>query len=394
MLIATAILLLGLLAGIGAAQLRGLRLGGVIVVPLVAVYLLRSFSTFPVFVLSTVAAYVSLRFVKARLPLYGRQLYVISIAVGALVPITIFEFLALDLGLRRMIAEIEFLGSILPGIAAYNFHRLSVEDRVLDAVVSLAVLLFLAVVGIGLTIAVGLTPLAQATPPLLLSPESDIAIAFGLTVDRPPLPIIASNRLTIGVLAVGMVMGELVRARYGLRLGGVIAVPLVVLLSFRNGWMLPLWLLTGVLVYVSVQAVHRWTLLYGRVLLATSVIFGLLAAISSVAVIPATHGVLPFFIGLLAGVTAYNLHVSSPAERPATLAAILALLVVITFLARLFVVPPPGGMLRTVPVESLVVGAALLGPACWALYRLERIRPAPAALSGIEPDTKRGGEQR
>jgi len=47
MLIATAVLLLcGLVAGTIAAQLYGLRLGGVLIVPLVAVYLLRSFGTF------------------------------------------------------------------------------------------------------------------------------------------------------------------------------------------------------------------------------------------------------------------------------------------------------------------------------------------------------------
>jgi len=46
MLIATAVLLCGLVAGTIAAQLYGLRLGGVLIVPLVAVYLLRSFRTF------------------------------------------------------------------------------------------------------------------------------------------------------------------------------------------------------------------------------------------------------------------------------------------------------------------------------------------------------------
>jgi len=65
----TAVLLCGLVAGTIAAQLYGLRLGGVPIVPLVAVHLLRSFGTFPVFVLSTVAAYAPISYIKTRLPL-------------------------------------------------------------------------------------------------------------------------------------------------------------------------------------------------------------------------------------------------------------------------------------------------------------------------------------
>ena len=72
MLIATAVTILGLLAGIAAAQLQGLRLSGVIIVPLSAVYLLKNFATFPVFTLGIVAAYTSLWIVKRRLLLFGR----------------------------------------------------------------------------------------------------------------------------------------------------------------------------------------------------------------------------------------------------------------------------------------------------------------------------------
>lgn len=375
MLIATTIMILGLLVGIAAAQLHGLRLGGVIVVPLVSVYLLWNFATFPVFVASTVAAYASLQFVKQRLLLYGRPLFVLSILVGALVPVTMFEFIALGLGVRRTLTQVEFIGSVLPGIAAYNFHRLSIERRVLDAVASLAAVLFLTVVGIGLTILVGLSPLADFLAPVLLSPESDIATAFGLTVDRPSLPVIASNRLSLALIALGMGLAEAIRSRYGLRIAGVIVVPLITLIAFRNGQLLPTWIVTSVLAYVGIQLLHRWTLLYGRVLLAAGVILGLLVAISLATVVPVTHGLLPFFVGLLGGVTAYNLHVVSPAERRATVFVTLAVFVVVTFVTRLFLVPPPSGMLRQVTQLHLTVGAVLLVPALWELFRLERIRP-------------------
>jgi hypothetical protein len=129
MIIALLMMLVGLLASITASQLYGLRLGGVIIVPLVAVYLLRSFGTFPIFILSTVSAYISVRFVKTRIPLYGRQLFIFSIIVGSLVPIITVELLNLELGLTDNIADVEFIGSVLPGIAAYNFHRLNIEKN-------------------------------------------------------------------------------------------------------------------------------------------------------------------------------------------------------------------------------------------------------------------------
>jgi len=393
MIIATTILLVGLLAGIAAAQIEGLRLGGVIVVPLVAVYLLRSFGTFPVFLLSILAAYVTVDYVKRRLPLYGRTLFVFAVFVGALVPLTVLELISLGFDDASLSTEVEFVGSVLPGIAAYNFHRLSVEKRTLDAVVSIAVLLLLVVVGIGLTIFVGLTPLSGLLAPLLLSPESDIAVAFGLVVDRPPLPVIASNRVTVGLLALGMVLGEVIRARYGLRIGGVIVVPLLVLISFRNAWLLPVWVVSVAVVYLGVQFIHRWTLLYGRVLLAVGIILGLFCTISAATVVPVRHGLLPFFVGLLAGVAAYNIHILPPAERWPSVFVTCGVLVVVTTVARLLIIPAPSGILQQVTVPSLLVGALLLVPALRELYLLERIR----LRTPVEPDEVRqmaSGESR
>lgn len=221
----------------------------------------------------------------------------------------------------------------------------------------------------------GLSPARGALPPLLLGPNSDIALAFGLAVDRSALPVIASTRVTLGVVAVGMGAAELVRSRYGLRLAGVIVLPLVVLAAFRNAWLLPTWVVATAVVSLGVTAVHRWTLLYGRVLLAVGVIFGLLVVILLTAVVPTVHGLLPFFVGLFAGVTAYNLHVVAPAERPATVAASLAVLVLVTLVARLAVVPAPRGLLRVVAPVHLLAGGLALVPAAVALGRLEWIRP-------------------
>ncbi len=375
MLVATTLMLLGLLAGIIGAQLGGYRLGGVIVVPLVTVYFLRSFATFPVFVLSVIAAYVSLTLITRRLLLYGRTLFIISVIIGAVVPVLVFELLVDLVGLQSGLSQVEFVGSVLPGIAAYNYHRIDDDRRVMDMVWSLAVVLFLTVVGLGTVIFVGLTPLATVTPPVLLGSESDIAVAFGLAVDRPTLPIVASDALAVSLITVGTILSEGLRSRYGLRLAGVIVVPLVVLAAFRNQWMLALWVVTAATAYVSLRLLHWWTLLYGRVLLAFAFIVGLLVAISATTVVPVRHGLLPFFIGLLGGVTAYNVHLVSPAERRATALVTVGAVVAMTGLARLFIAPSEMGLLTTVTPWHLLLGGVLLIPAAYELYHLERIRP-------------------
>lgn len=376
MLIATVIVAVGLLAGIAAAQLRGLRLGGVIVVPLTAVYLLRDFTTFPVFVVSVVAAYVSLWIVKNRLLLFGRRLFVVSVLVGAVVPVTVFQLATVGFEPSGNVAGVDFVVTILPGIAAYNFHRLSLEDRILDAVWSLATLLFLVVLGIGLVIAVGLSPLSTRMPPVLLSAESDIAIAFGLEVQRELLPMVASRWELVALLGGGLLLSEGVRWRYGLRIAGVVVLPLLVLIAFRNAWMLPLWAVTAALSFAGVVLLHRWSLVYGRVLLSMSVVFGLLAAVALTPLVPVRHGLLPFFVGLLGSVTAYNVHAIPPAERPTNALVSLSSLVALFAFARALVVPAPAGLLTSVTELSVLVGLCLFVPGVFALYRLERTFPA------------------
>lgn len=379
MLIATTVMLLGLIIGTGAAQLASLRLGGVIVVPLVSVYLLRSFATFPVFVASVAAAYLSLRTIKNRVLLYGRPLFVASVLIGAAVPVLVFSVFTVAVGIDTGLSRIEFIGSILPGIAAYNYHRVDRDKRILDMVWSFAVVLFLTVVGIGLVILVGLSPLASSLPPVLLGPSSDIAVAFGLTVERASLSIVASDALAAGLLAFGLTLSEALRSRYGLRVGGVIVVPLIALIAFQNGWMLPLWVATTALAYAAVQVVHWWTLLYGRVLLALGVIVGLLGTVSAVTIVPVKYGLLPFFVGILAGVSAYNLHVVPPAERRANVIVTGGVLVVVAAVARLFVIPSDTGLLQHVSTADLTIGAVCCLPAVYELYRLERIRPTESA---------------
>jgi len=376
MLIVTTVMLLGLLGGITASQLGGLRLGGVVIVPLFAVYTLRSFGTFPILLMSVVGSYLSVRIVKRRLLLYGRSVFVVAVVTGALVPLFVYLFVTVGSGPRVVVSELGFIGSVLPGIAAYNLHRLPEDRRVDDALWSLALLLLLVVVGIGLTIGVGLTPLATVTPAVVLAPESDIARAFGLVVQGSAHPTILPFPRELGMLGLGFLFSEAVRSRWGIRVGGLIVLPLLVLFAFRNAWLLPVFLLAAALAYVGIQLLHAWTLIYGRALLSVGVIFGLLTVISVVPVLPFGNGLLPFFTGILGGVGAYNLHVVAPAERGASALVAAGVFVVLAGSARLALTPLPGGLVERVGPGHLAVGAVVLAVAAREAYRLEALRPS------------------
>lgn len=376
MLVVTAVLLLGLLGGITASQLGGLRLGGVVIVPLFAVYTLRSLGTFPILLMSVIGSYVSVRIVKRRLLLYGRPVFVIAVFTGGLIPLLVYLFVTAGSGPRVVVSELGFIGSVLPGIAAYNFHRLPRDQRVIDALWSLTLLLFLVVVGIGLVIGVGLTPLATVTPPVLLAPESDIAQAFGLVVQGSAHPTILHFPRELAMLGLGFLFSEAARSRWGVRIGGLIVLPLLVLFAFRNAWLLPVFLLAATLAYLGIQLLHSWTLIYGRALLSVGVIFGLLTVVSVVPALAFGNGLLPFFTGILGGVGAYNLHVISPPERRPSALVTAGVFVILAASARLVLTPLSGGLLEQVEPLHLAVGAVVLAAAVWEGYQFEAVRPA------------------
>lgn len=375
MLIAVTVMLLGLLAGIVAAQLGGLRLGGVVVVPLFAVYTLRNAASLPVVLLGVVVAFVAVGVTQRRLLWYGRRVFVVAILAGAAVPVTVFEVLSLYPMSSGTPVEIAFVGSVLPGIAGYNFWRLDAEDRLTDAVWTVVVLVLLVVVGALMVGFVGLTPLRGVTPPFLLGSESDVADLLGVAIEGEFATRLVSRPVALAVVAAGMLCSEWLRRRLGLRLAGVIVLPLLVLFAFRNAWMVPLYLFAGVAAYVAILAIHRWSLLYGRVLLSMGVAVALLAAVAVTPALPVEHGLLPFFTAILSGVSGYNLHAVAPAERRATVVTAAAVFVLLTGLTRLFVDPASTGLLRTVTWWHGFVGGVVLVWGAIEAARIELVVP-------------------
>lgn len=373
MIAAVAITILGLVLGIGIVQRTGLRVGGVIVVPLLAVYSLYTVVALPLFVLSTAIAYVGVGAIRSRTLIHGRQLLLASLGVGIIVPLTstvVFEIWpAFD-----SVAEIAFIGTILPGIAAYNFHKIDAEERMTDIAVSFGVLGGLLVFGAALISPTFATTLDPVLTSILFTPDSDIAQFNGAVRGAVAPSTLLAREATIPLLVAGLVVSESAHARWGIRTGGLVAVPLLVVLSLTNAWTIPVYLLGIGVVYGAITGIHRQTLLYGRVLLSIGLIVAMLYAFAVAAIVGTVSGFLLYFTAILAGFGAYNYHMVAPAERVESVAIAAGLFGMLMVVARAFVEPTSVGVLATVSLGHLAVLAVVLTTACYGAYRLEQRR--------------------
>lgn len=391
MWIPAAVLVTGLFAVIFATERYGLRFGGVVVVPLLAMYVLFDYRALPLFVISTATAFASLLLIEKRVVLYGRRLFVTAIAVGALVPITSFLLAELLLGAALPLSEVAYLGSILPGIAAYNLHRLDREDQVADVVGSLAL-----VVGLVLLAAFFL-PRALLAGELsaasLLETARQMLVAQVGPVLSAPAPVLPRS-VVVALFVVGLLGSELARKRYGIRLAGVIAVPLVAVFALHDLRLLALYLVATAVAAGFIRVVHRTTFLYGRNLLGGACIVGVILAAPTTPFLPAEVGLRPLIVGLLGGVTAYNAHVLAPGERLRSAVVSAGAFVLVFGLANgaAFVLGSPYAY--AVGLGDVVVGAILLAAAGAAVYEFEDRRPAQpieTVATGVDTVVPDGG---
>jgi hypothetical protein len=380
MLLALALVLVGLLVGVAATQRFGLRLGGVLTVPLLAVYALRDATTLPVFVASIVVAYVAVDHVTKNTLIHGRPMFLVGIVAGMVASIVFYGVAALA-GAVIPVGAIELVGSVLPGIAAYNFHRQEGREMVLDAGASLATLAGLLGLGAGLVALVGGTPLATLSPPVLLAPSADVVGWMGVPAVAAAGGTTYALAPTLVLVAVGMAASEFARRRWGLRPGGIVALPVLALLALANAWMLPVYLVAAAAAYGATRLLARRTLVYGRVLLSAAIAVGVVTAtlvalpahlVSGLFSAPVADGLAVFVVGVLGGVGAYNLEVVPAAERPHTVAVAGGQFAGLAWLGVALFPVSQGGLLAD-PGMSAVVATALAAVAAGAAqFQLER----------------------
>lgn len=87
MLIAVILAIIGILEVIILTQLFGYRLGGVIVVPVLAIYTCKNFLMLPLFIVGVIIAYMGLLYLQKNTMIYGRNELVATLLMGSVFPV-------------------------------------------------------------------------------------------------------------------------------------------------------------------------------------------------------------------------------------------------------------------------------------------------------------------
>lgn len=356
MWVATLLAVIGLLSVALTTQLTGYRLGGTITVPVLAVYTLKNALMLPVFVLSTIAAYIGLYVFRQRTLIYGRDELLTAFIIGTSVPVMTILIL-IQFGFDPDV--IVFLGSILPGLAAYNYHSIKPEYRWNDLLVATSLLTGLIVIGGVLVRPETATRFGAMTPPVLFAETADVAVYNNAVVDIPPEPVIISREVVAGLFVAGLLLSERIRSRFGVRVGVITAVLLAVY-ALTNYWLIVMYLGLLVLAFAAIQAVNHATLRYGRVLLGTTTAFALLVGLPLTLRLPINRGLAAFFVAFLAGITAYNTHVTGAFERRLVLPLQAVVFVPALLVGRLFATPTSQGIPQELTLPVLLTGAVVL----------------------------------
>ncbi len=389
MIVAAAVTALGLLLVGTITQLYGYRLGGTIGIPVLAVYTLKNVFMLPIFILSTALAYLGLYVAKHRTLVYGRDELLVAMAVGSGVPVVIF--LTLGSLIPESLRSVVFIGSILPGLAAFNYHQVKPEYRWRDALTATG--LFAGLFGLGwLLITPDLAPvLGTLTPPALYTETTDVARYRGAALATDLEPTILARQTAVAIFLVGLVVSERVRDRYGVRIG-LISVALLAVYALASAWLLVLYLLALVVAYAFLWTVHYVTMLYGRVLISITTAFTLVAVLPLAVTLPVTRGLSAYFVAILAGINAYNWHTSAPLQRrlflPLQVGTFTALLLVARATGRVL----PRGVPQELGLPQVLVGLVVVGVCLgYAEYRTVD-RPSTAAV--FDASILSGGERR
>lgn len=387
MIAAVAITALGLvLVGI-ITQLFGYRLGGTIAIPVLAVYALKNAFMLPIFFFSTSIAYLGLSVVKRRTLIYGRDELLIAMGIGSGIPLLIF--FTIGIAFPNSLQEVVFIGSILPGLAAFNYHQLKPQYRTNDLIAT--ILLFGGLTGVGwLLVSPELIPLlGELTPPALYAETADVAVLKNAVVPTDLESPIFSRPSAILLFFIGLVISERVRSRYGIRIG-LISTALLAIYALANQWLLVLYVVLLAIGFLFLQLTHYVTLLYGRVLVSLTTAFTLLATLPLVMVFPITRGLSAYFVGILAGINAYNWHTTVSSKRklfvPLTLGVFTPLLLISRATGQIF----PRGFPQQFGLLEILLGV-LVTVGCF-LYVEHTIvtRPDPDAV--FEASILSGGD--
>jgi len=213
MLIAVLLAVMGIASVIILSQLFGYRLGGVIVVPILAVYTCKNFLMLPLFLVGTIVAYLGMRYLQKNTMIYGRDELIATLLLGSVLPVAGLYFMK---GIGYDLTDVVFFGSVLPGLAAYNYSRIKPEYRLHDMLASCSIFIGLLVAAWILVNPFLSEAIGGLTPPVLFSPTSDLAVLKNATVDTYPAPAIIDRFSAFVLFIISLTLSEFVRKNAGI----------------------------------------------------------------------------------------------------------------------------------------------------------------------------------
>ncbi len=355
---------------------------------MLAVYTLKNIWMLPIFVLSTILAYLGLWIVKQRTLLYGRDELLVAMGIGSGVP------LLLLVGFGSLFPEslrsVVFIGSILPGLAAYNYHQLKPEYRIYDLLTAAGLYAGLVACGWLLITPELATTLGEVTPPALYTTTTDVAVYKNAALQTELEPTILARPVAVGLFVLGLFVSERVRGRYGLRMG-LIALPLLAIYALASKWLVLLYVVMLALSFGFLSLVHYVTLLYGRVLISTTTAFALIAAVPITLLLPITRGLSAYFVAILAGIGAYNWHTAPGPKRRLFIPLQLGTFAVMLPLARATGRILPRGFPQQFAVPQLAA-SVLVAVVCLAIVEYYTVYQ-PSHDDVFESSILSGGDQ-
>lgn len=166
---------------------------------------------------------------------------------------------------------------------------------------------------------------------------------------------IAQYALLAGYVLVGLWAYE----RWGVRLGGVLALPLVAVYALIVPWALEIFAVAAIVAFVVGEVLHRRTLMYGRRLFAVHIVASVAASFlfTQAMDIPLNGFLLP----VLPGVFAFNLHREGRPVQGAVVfvGALIAMMAAGLAVESLLQVDPAAALSTTVPPAG---GGSLSNP--------------------------------
>lgn len=390
MIIAAVIATIGFLATAVGSRRYGYRLGGTIVIGVLAVYTLKNFSALPLFLGSTAIAYAALWLAKRRTLIYGRDEFVVALLAGSVLPATVFLYASyLPDSIQVEILQSVFIGSLLSGIAAFNLHRIRPGHRYQDVIGSIG--LYIGLIALGaLLISPSTRFLADYTPLVLFSETSDIAVWRNAVVPGPADPALVGRPLMIAVFALTLGFAEYIQKVYGVYIGTV-AMGLLAIYTVSTWRLLALFLLTVVVVFVLVTAIYRSAVLYGRALLSIGAALGMMTAVPISVALGITSGISAVFTAIIAGIFAYYLHRVTGRDRYIQLTLAGGVFTGLLLAVRAIIGPTPEGLPQNFGIPEIVGGLAVVVGAFVVARHLSIREPSDDAVRAASVFT-RGGD--